>query len=104
MTLPLGLRQFIHLRRHDMSCYAVAVQPVPGAAIAVEAGMPAVDEHEHAAKTRIIEPRAKIRGGQRVKLFARLVATARIAKPGEVHQEERWPRLYADPIEVGQPR
>ena len=64
--------------------------------------MPAVDEHEHAAKSRIVEPRAEIRGGQRVEFLARLVAAARIAKPGEVHQVERRPRLHGDPIEIGQ--
>ncbi|HJQ39505.1 MAG TPA: ribosome biogenesis GTP-binding protein YihA/YsxC, partial [Thermoanaerobaculia bacterium] len=46
------------LDSHDVTYYAVAVEPVPRGAIAVEAGMPAVDEHEHAAKDRIVDARA----------------------------------------------
>src|SRR6187402_3435503 len=99
MTLPFGLRQFVHLRRHDVSYYAVAVQPVPRAAIAVEAGMAAVDQHEHAAKSRIVETRAEIVGGQRVEFLARLLAAARVAEAGQVHQVERRTRLNGHPIE-----
>ena len=64
--------------------------------------MPAVDEDEHAAKSRIVDARAEIPGGERVELFARCVAAARVAEAGQVHQVERRTRLNGDPIKVGQ--
>src|SRR5690349_15206990 len=72
MTPAFGLRQFVHLRRHRVSLHAEAFQPTPRRAIAVEAGMPAVDQDEHAAEPRIVDPRAEVCGRQRVELFARL--------------------------------
>ena len=72
MTLPLGARQFVHLRRHRVSFHAEAPEPVPYGAVAVEAGMPAVDEDERAAKNRMADSRAEIAGRERIKLLRRL--------------------------------
>ena len=86
MTLPLGPRQFVHLGCHGVLLYAETAEPVPRAAVAVEAGMTAVDQHESAAEPRIVDAGAEIRGGQRIKLLARHVAAPRVPEPGEVHQ------------------
>src|SRR6185436_2861215 len=102
MTPPLRLRQFVHLRRHDVSYYAMRVEPVPRAVVAVEARVTAVDQHEHAAKSRVVDAGAKIAGRQRVEFLARLVAAARVAEAGQVHQVERRTRLHGHPIKVGQ--
>src|SRR5262245_57506783 len=102
MTPAFCLRQFVDLRRHDVTIYAEAFQPVPRGPVAVEAGVTAVDQHERAAKSRVADAGAEIRGGQRVELFARLVAAPRVPEPGQVHQVKRRTRLSNDPIKICQ--
>ena len=52
MTLAFGPRQFVELRGQDDVFDVLAFQPRPGAAIAVEAGVPAVDEQESPSHRR----------------------------------------------------
>src|SRR5687767_6977873 len=104
MTPAFGLRQFVHLGGHDMAIDAKPLQPVPCAAIDLQAGMPAVDEHEYAATARVRRSRAEVRCRERIKLVARRVATAGISVARQVDEVERRFPLDSDPIEVGEAR
>ena len=102
MTLALRPRQFVDLRRHDICRDAEPFQPVPGAPIAIETGMPAVDEHEHAAEARVRDPVAEIRRRQGVEFFPRRVAAPGVSEARQIDEVERRFALDRDPIEVGQ--
>ncbi len=104
MTLALRPRQFVDLRGQHAVFGVLTFQPLPGAAVAVEAGMPAVDEQErppHRGET-VSTFTMEIRADQRVELGRRLVAAPGVSVPGQIDEVERGVALPLQPVEIGQ--
>src|SRR5688500_17797628 len=104
MTPAFGLRQFVHLRGHDQTRDPKPLQPVPRVPIDVQTGMPAVDEHEHAAETRVRHSIPEVSRRQRVEFLSRRIAAAGVSVARQIDEVERRFALDRDPIEIRQAR